>query len=130
MRKTKTRHKNIVLAAHSKQKTRVSMRVSKKRARSSAKTMHLKQRPLYKRFALHPLHILFLLCVSVLLVAWTFRATADSYQVTASVPAPSLTQGATITSPIDGQTLTSTPVIVSGQCPQNSYIQLTRNGQF
>lgn len=85
--------------------------------------------PFHKRVTLHPVNLLFLLCTGVLLVAWTLHAIAVSYTVTASVLAPELPSGAQITSPSDGQTFTSLPVIITGTCPPNSYVILTDNGQ-
>lgn len=86
--------------------------------------------PMHKRFLLHPATIMMLLVAGVLISGWTLRATADSYNVTAKVPAPPLTEGATITSPADGATSTVSPITVTGTCPDSSYVKLTRNGTF
>jgi hypothetical protein len=84
--------------------------------------------PIHKRIALHPINLLFLLCLGVLMVAWTWHAVADTYTVSAEVLAPSLTQGAQITEPSDGDNFTSQPIEVVGTCPASSYVELTRNG--
>jgi hypothetical protein len=89
-----------------------------------------KSRPLHRRFLLHPMTVMVLLCVGVFLVSWTFRAIADVITVTGTVPAPILTQGAVITSPADGSTLTTSPDEISGNCPYGSYINLTINNAF
>lgn len=68
--------------------------------------------------------------MGVLIAAWTLRAEADTYAVTAKVPAPALTEGAIIASPTDGSTFTASPITVSGTCPNNSYVSLIRNGAF
>ena len=60
-----------------------------------------KSLPFHKRLLLHPLSVMVILCVGVFLISWTFRVIADSISVTATVPAPPLTQGAVITSPLD-----------------------------
>ena len=70
------------------------------------------------------------LAAGVLIAGWTFRAAADSYTVTGKIPAPPLTDGAIITSPADGSTTAVTPIDIGGSCPDNSYVNLTRNGLF
>jgi hypothetical protein len=80
-----------------------------------------------------------LLCVGVFLLSWTNFVTADgpypgpvtnSYTVHASVPGPPPSQPATIESPADAATFTTTPITVTGSCPQNTYETLYRNGAF
>lgn len=71
-----------------------------------------------------------ILCTSVLLVGWTYQVIADSYTVTATVPAPPLNQGAVITAPSDGTTVTVAAIQVSGTCPSGSYIKLYTNSTF
>jgi len=87
-------------------------------------------RPFHKRILLHPVSVLILLCAGVFIVGWTIRSVADSYTVTATVPASAPTAPATITSPVDQAHFTATPVSLSGVCSPNSYIELYRNGGF
>jgi hypothetical protein len=70
------------------------------------------------------------LMVGVLLTGLSVRAIADQVHVTARIPAPPLTQAATITSPTDGQIIRTSPITVTGFCPDDSYINLYRNGMF
>lgn len=108
----------------------------KARVRSSAKKVPAKRRvsrkprPLHKRLALHPVSVLFLLCLGVLLWGITFHSSADSYTVNAIVPAPVPPTPAVITSPVDQTHFTTTPVAVKGTCPENTYVNLSRNGVF
>lgn len=90
----------------------------------------LKKRPLHRHIALHPINVLVLVCVGVLLVTFTLNAVADSYRVTAVVPAPPLTDPAVITSPADGAQFTAQALTVSGTCPDDSYVNLLDNGNF
>lgn len=80
------------------------------------------------------------LCVGVFLMSWTRFVTADSfvypgpiqnsYTVHASVPGPPPTTPATIDTPTEGTDFTSLPIDVSGSCPQDTYVNLYRNGAF
>src|SRR5581483_6172974 len=70
--------------------------------------------PLHKRFALHPINILALLCVGVLLATFTLNALADSYTVSATLPAPPLVDPAVITDPPDGAQFSTQSITVSG----------------
>lgn len=88
------------------------------------------KRPLHKRFLLHPITVFGLLCCGVFLVSMTLRSIAESYTVTATVPAPALTEPAIITSPVGNTTITATPVTVTGTCPDSSYVALNINGIF
>jgi hypothetical protein len=98
--------------------------------RAAIKHVVHQNRSVRKNIALHPINVLFLLCVGVLLVVFTINVLADSFTVTAVVPAPALTDPATIISPTDG-TQTSTQVIdVTGTCPVGSYVNLTNNSSF
>lgn len=74
--------------------------------------------------------MLLLLCVGVLLVGLTWRASGDTYDVTASVLAPVPGAPATITSPADQTHFTATPITVTGTCPENTYVELERNNVF
>ena len=71
-----------------------------------------------------------LLCTGVFIIGWTYQVIADSFTVSAVVPAAPLEQGAMITYPADGATLTQTPITVSGLCPHDSYVKLYDNGLF
>jgi hypothetical protein len=84
-----------------KQKSHQSGRDVHKKPRIT-KTGAIRVQPWHVHIALHPMSVLALLCVGVLLVSFTLNALADSYQVTAVVPAPPLTEPAIITSPVDG----------------------------
>lgn len=90
----------------------------------------LRHRPLHKRFVLHPITLLLLLCVGVLLASVTINSMAASYSVTARLPAPPLNSPAIITYPADGTVLQVQAITVLGTCPQNSYVNLSNNGQF
>jgi hypothetical protein len=82
-----------------------------------------------------PVLAMILLCVGVLLTGWTRLVTADpvtysksdSYTVHANVPGPAPTVAATISAPSGGETLTATPINVSGSCPTDTYVVLYRN---
>lgn len=87
-------------------------------------------RPVHKKLLLHPFTVLMLLIVGVFIVGMTYQTIADDYAVTAVVQAEPLTEGATITYPVDGASLTSTPINVSGTCPYGSYVKLYDNGLF
>jgi hypothetical protein len=74
---------------------------------------------------------LLLLCVGVLLIGSTLQGQAASNTtVSATVEAPELTEPAVIAQPTDGTVFNTTPITVSGSCPDNSYVELSRNGQF
>lgn len=102
---------------------------TKGRARTSVKRIK-SRRPAHKRFILHPLTVFLLLCVGVLLTGFTWKTSADSYSVKAKVAAPPLTDPAIITSPADGNHFKAKPIEVDGTCPDDSYINLMRNGIF
>lgn len=102
-----------------------------KRARSTAAHRRgAHGRPLHKRVLLHPISAFLLLCVGVLVAGSTFRSQAVSYDVTATVAAPSLTSPAVISNPANQQHVTEEVVPVSGTCPNSSYVKLYRNGEF
>jgi hypothetical protein len=88
------------------------------------------RQPVHKRILLNPLSVITLLCVTVFVVAWTYKATAASYNLTVEVPAAALTEPAVITSPVNGQTFSQTPINVSGTCPYDSYVTLHDNNLF
>lgn len=78
----------------------------------------------------YPVLIMIVLCVGVLLFSWTRAVTADTYDVHTRVPGPAPTIAATIDNPLDGTVMTDTPVTVTGRCPINTYVSLTRNNVF
>lgn len=86
----------------------------------------------------YPTLAMLLLVVGVLLGGMTRVTNADSvygsgsgqYVVMASVPGPAPTTAAVITAPLNGSHVTSTPITVTGTCPNDSYITLNRNGLF
>src|SRR4051794_36918893 len=86
-----------------------------------------RQRRAHKKFLLHPATIFGLICCGVFIVGWTFRALADSYDVSAKV---ALTRGAHIVQPAANGTFTASPISVSGDCPDYSYVKIYRNGSF
>jgi hypothetical protein len=85
---------------------------------------------LHRRILKHPFSILVLLCIGVFLVGSTFQGRAESFDVTATVPAEPLTQPAIITSPQDGQHLSAQQILVSGTCPDKSYVELYWQDQY
>ncbi len=82
----------------------------------------------------YPTMAMLLLLVGVLLgnmgqVASALTLTGSgSYQVTAAYLGPPPATAATIVAPVDGSHVKATPITVSGSCPTNSYVTLTRNG--
>lgn len=87
-------------------------------------------RPWHRRLVLHPATMFGLLCTGVFIISWSYRAIADSYTVSAKVPAPALTEGAVITSPTNGTTFNNPSIQVIGTCPANSYIKVYDNNTF
>ncbi|MGH7156869.1 MAG: hypothetical protein ACREGG_02040 [Candidatus Saccharimonadales bacterium] len=80
-----------------------------------------------------------LLVVGTALVAYTVSASADtpytgpgvgSVSLTGTVPSAPPKDGATITSPHDGQHFTSSPVTVSGTCPTDTLVEIYKNNIF
>lgn len=71
-----------------------------------------------------------LLCLGVFIVGTTFRATADTLNVTATVHAAPLTTPAIITSHYDQQHVNESQADVSGTCPADSYVKLFKNDIF
>ena len=103
---------------------------SQRARKATAKRRIRLARPAHIRIALHPLSMFTLLIAGVLITGWTFHTAAASYTVNAKVPAAPLTEGAVITSPADGLTTSTNSVVVSGTCPDTSYVTLMRNGIF
>jgi hypothetical protein len=83
-----------------------------------------------KNLFLHPTSIFTALIIGVLLTGLTVKVIGDTITVSARIPAPPLTTPATIDNPSDGQEFTSSPITVSGTCPDDSYVKLYRNGMF
>ena len=82
----------------------------------------------------YPALAMLLLVVGVLLGNTSHAANAltltgsGDYVVTAAYLGPPPATAATIDSPIDGAHVKATPVTVSGSCPSDTYVTLTRNG--
>lgn len=79
------------------------------------------------------------LVVGVALALYTLKASADtpyttpgtgSVSLTGTVPSAPPKDGATITSPNDGQHFTSSPITVSGTCPDNDLVEIYKNDIF
>ena len=81
-----------------------------------------------------------ILAVGVLLagITWSVQAAdpidvnesgeANSYTVTAAVPAPRPTRPAIITSPGNGQTFSTNPITVEGTCQATTLVKIYKNG--
>jgi hypothetical protein len=70
-----------------------------------------------------------MLCAGVFLIMATFPGLAEEIHATAKVSAPSVTDLAVISSPVDGQHFAATPIPVSGSCPLNAgYVEIFSNG--
>lgn len=89
-----------------------------------------KNRPIHKRIALHPASFVALLALGVCLVVTTFRSQADTLDVSAKIAAPPVTQPAIIMSPHDQDRFTTPDILVSGTCPNDSYVKLYQNDVF
>ena len=82
----------------------------------------------------YPALAMMLLLVGVLLVNTSRAVSAvaptgsGSYQVTAAYLGPPPASAATIDSPVDGTRFKNTPITVTGTCPADTYVMLTRNG--
>jgi hypothetical protein len=110
----------------------------KLQAVQTSRHFHMAQRQhtghiLPKQHTSYPVLFMLLLSVGVVLGSWTRAVDAATsgqgvYTVHASVAGEAPTQAATIDSPNDGDSFTSTPITVSGTCPAQTYIQLERNG--
>ena len=108
----------------------LTVRNARKRQQATMRKLVHHSRPIHKQILLHPATAMMLLVAGVLIAGWTFRVAAVTYDVHAKVPAPPLTEGAFITNPADGAHFTSSPITVSGSCPNDSYVTLIRNGSF
>lgn len=104
---------------------------AKKKARTTVrKKQPSKAKKLRHKIVLHPITVMLVLCIGVFIITYTLKAVADSYTVSAIVPAPMLSSGAYITDPTSGQTFTNSSLNVSGTCPNLSYIKLYDNNIF
>ncbi len=103
---------------------------SRKTPKLTARKRIRAARPLHKRILLHPASVLLVLCAGVLIIGWTFKVVAGSYTVKAKVPAAPLVDGAVITAPDDGATVTVAAQTVHGTCPADSYVKLFDNNTF
>ncbi len=63
-------------------------------------------------------------------MGWSLQTFADSFTVKAKVPAPPLTEPATITSPSEGTHISDSPVLIRGTCPTDSYVNIYDNDLF
>jgi hypothetical protein len=104
-------------------------KINKARKTAIKKSIRRK-RPIHKRLLVHPISLFVLLCLGVLIAGTTYQVIADSYDVTASVPAHTLTEGAVITSPSNGYATATSTILVVGTCPDDSYVEISRNGAF
>jgi hypothetical protein len=112
-------------------KTKKSSPAKRARAiRSTHKKRAVRARPFHKRVLLHPFSVMVLLCAGVLIIGSTFRGYAADMEVTGIVPAPLPTDPAVITDPVDEQHFSAQPIMVSGTCPEDSFVKLYRNGTF
>ncbi len=109
-------------------------RATRQRAHAPPKHTSLhhrqKKRPIHKRIALHPVSVMVLFIFGLFLVGNSIKSYADSYIVSAIVPAPALTQPAVIMYPSDQSHFSSSSLIVTGTCPDNSYVKLSDNSIF
>src|SRR5690348_9184749 len=89
-----------------------------------------RRRPVHKRILLHPISGFVLLCAGVLVAGSTFPGLAISYDVTAKVSAPALTQPAVMAPQVDQQHVSDSAYTVLGSCPDKSYVNLYREGTY
>jgi hypothetical protein len=134
-RKSVARSSTVKNRRSSSPPTRTRKTIIRKVIRQNPKKVAVKRkirqsRPIHKRILLHPVSVMLILCVGVFVLGWTYRTVADSYSVVAEVLAPPLQVGATITSPVNGQTLSQTPIVVKGVCPVNSIVDVQINNAF
>lgn len=71
-----------------------------------------------------------MLCIGVIICASTWQVKADNVEVTAKVSAPLPDAPAVITSPVDQQHVSAALIDVFGNCPNGSYVKLSRNDIF
>ncbi len=105
------------------------MSAANSRKLAAAKRLKRRNYPVHKKILLHPISIFGLLCIGVFIAGWTFQVVADTV-ITSVIEAPPLQDGAIITSPNDGATFSTSPIIITGTCPNNSYVKLYQNSVF
>lgn len=116
-----------------KKQAKRSKAASKPRAIQTSRHWRLSHRRhsghvLPKRSTSYPILVMIVLCTGVFLAGWTRMVTADQgYDVQARVAGQAPTQAATIDLPLTGSSLTTKPILVSGTCPLNTYVDLLRN---
>lgn len=71
-----------------------------------------------------------LLCTGVFLANATWHTLAATIAVKAKVSAPLLTRASTFARLVNGATVTTSPINVTGTCPDSSYVTLSRNATF
>lgn len=96
----------------------------------AARTAVRHKLPRHRRMMVHPISVMILLCAGVLIAGMTYKTLAASVRQSVRASAPPLTEGAVINDPVDGQTFTTSPITVHGNCPDNSYVKLYRNSTF
>ncbi len=87
-------------------------------------------RPIHKRVLLHPSTGFLLIVIGMFLSLITYRTLAANLTITATVSAPPVTSPATIFTPLNNAKFVTSPIDVTGTCPVNSRLDLTRNGIF
>jgi hypothetical protein len=113
-----------------------AMKQTKKAVTARHRARLKARRPAHKRVLLHPATVFGLLCVGVLLVGASFKASASgptdtvTFGVHGRIPAAPLTEPAVIVNPTAGTVFTQIPITVKGTCPDNSYVKLYRNDVF
>jgi len=126
----KSQSKRVAKSSTPKHRLGKLKAVHKNTPKAKVKRKLRSQRPVHKKVLLHPVSVLLMLCVGVFIVGLTYRTFAASYSVHAVVPWPTLTEGAVITWPHDGDHVTSEPINVTGTCPKNSYVKLYNDHIF
>lgn len=83
-------------------------------------------RPLHKRIVLHASSLLLLLGGGFIPLPFQQAGQTATLTVSAKVPAPIPSAPAIITSPVDQQHLTSADIIITGTCPDQTYVIVYR----
>lgn len=102
---------------------------SRRKTTTKAALRHV-SRPFHKRVFLHPVSVMILLCAGVIILGSTFPGLAATFDVTATVSAPTPSTPAFITSPYHQQHTPQPEVMVAGTCPAQSYVKLFRSTVF
>lgn len=101
-----------------------------KKSQSLGKTPKARQRSLHRRVSLHPATILLLLCIGVLMIGTTFKVSGAPAKLSMNITAASVEEPAIITKPADQERFKDPDIIVSGTCPNDSYIKIYKNDTF